>query len=200
MLEGAYESPPAAMAQMAAPQMAAPQMAAPQMAAPQMAPPQMMMALPAQPLPMAGFGPSLGFVPPALPAYGYAPAQWQPPQPPPQPMQMGVPWWSAPAPAPAPAPWAACAPTPAPFAWAPPAPPAPPQLLAMAMTQEGSKQLQRQLRAGPPAAAAAIVDELAPHLAALAQDAFGNYLVSELAKLPAAHAAVRAGLGGRVCD
>jgi len=72
-------------------------------------------------------------------------------------------------------------------------------LYAMAIEQEGSRLLQQQLfnMAAPELALA--VDELAPHLLTLATNAFGNYLVSAMACLAPAHAAIHAALTGHLC-
>ena len=77
-------------------------------------------------------------------------------------------------------------------------PPARVSLPAMAIEQEGSRLLQQQLFAMGAAELANAVEELAPHLASLSTNAFGNYLVSAMAALPAAHAAVHAALVGQV--
>lgn len=69
-----------------------------------------------------------------------------------------------------------------------------------ARTKEGSQALQRQLHSMSPARLQDACDELAPHLAALSFDTFGNYLVSNMATLPQAHAAIAAALRGRVVE
>lgn len=73
-----------------------------------------------------------------------------------------------------------------------------PSLAAMAVEQEGSRLLQQQLYAMAPAELAAAVNELAPHMPDLATNQFGNYLISAMAGLPAAHAAIHAALSGHV--
>jgi len=72
-------------------------------------------------------------------------------------------------------------------------------LVTMAQEQEGSRLLQQQLGNMSPPELATALDELAPHLASLATNAFGNYLVSSMAALPLAHGAVHAALTGNVC-
>merc|ERR550514_2315288 len=72
-------------------------------------------------------------------------------------------------------------------------------LVAMAQEQEGSRLLQQQLSTMHPEQLSAAVEELAPHLATLATNAFGNYLVSTMAYLPAAQEAIFHALQGHVC-
>jgi len=74
-----------------------------------------------------------------------------------------------------------------------------PPLFAMAQEQEGSRMLQQLLFAMAPKELEMAVAELAPHLATLATNAFGNYLVSAMACLPAAHAAIQQALTGQLC-
>lgn len=69
----------------------------------------------------------------------------------------------------------------------------------MAQEQEGSRLLQQQLSTMHPEQLSAAVEELAPHLATLATNAFGNYLVSTMAYLPAAQEAIFHALQGHVC-
>lgn len=73
------------------------------------------------------------------------------------------------------------------------------RLYALAQEQDGSRTLQQHLAAMPPAELAAAVDELAPHLGALATHPFGNYLVSSMAFLPLAQPAIHTALRGRLC-
>merc|ERR1719473_1182505 len=65
-------------------------------------------------------------------------------------------------------------------------------LVAMAQEQEGSRLLQQQLSTMHPEQLSAAVEELAPHLATLATNAFGNYLA-------AAQEAIFHALQGHVC-
>merc|ERR1719198_222838 len=76
----------------------------------------------------------------------------------------------------------------------------PGSLFAAAQEQDGSKFLQARLKVMPPAELAAAVAELAPHLATLASHPFGNYLVSAMTGIPAAHQAIHAALTGRLCS
>merc|ERR1719473_88945 len=71
-------------------------------------------------------------------------------------------------------------------------------LAAMAMEQEGSRAIQQRLHAMAPHELLAAIDELAPHLTSLAANPFGNYLVSSMATLPAAHPAIFKALQGHV--
>jgi len=125
-------------------------------------------------------------VPPSSYGQQYAWAAVPPSQP-----QMSAAWGAWPAPMSA-----------APMPMAPtPAAPALPRgsLGVLARQQEGSRLLQQALFAMPSHELAGAVAELAPHLRALATDAFGNWLVSEMVKLPEAHAAVHAALRGQLC-
>jgi len=66
------------------------------------------------------------------------------------------------------------------------------------MDKKGSRQLQDGLPKMSDAQLARAVDELGPHLLMLAKHPAANYVVSRLASLPLAHAAVRAALVGHV--
>ena len=72
-------------------------------------------------------------------------------------------------------------------------------LALLAQEQEGSRLLQQQLVSMPPGELIQAVDELGPHLANLATNAFGNYLVSAMTSLHAAHPAIHSALTGNVC-
>jgi len=74
------------------------------------------------------------------------------------------------------------------------------RLVEMAREQEGSRILQRALMTMSPIRLQAACDELGPHLGELATNLFGNYLVSSMATLPQAQAALVAALTGRVVE
>lgn len=72
-------------------------------------------------------------------------------------------------------------------------------LALLAREQEGSRLLQQKLVSMPPGELIQAVDELGPHLANLATNAFGNYLVSAMADLRPAHQAIHSALTGNIC-
>lgn len=75
-----------------------------------------------------------------------------------------------------------------------------PPSVALAFEQEGSRKLQMQMMSMSSTKLAATVSELSPYLGELCTHLFGNYLVSKMASLPAAHAALHATLRGRVVE
>jgi len=71
---------------------------------------------------------------------------------------------------------------------------------ALAFEQDGSRRLQMQMMSMSSTKLAVTVSELSPHLGQLCTHLFGNYLVSKMASLPAAQAALHVALRGRVVE